>query len=95
MKVRYTRTAISEVDEIFSYISERNPRSAAQVIEAVARTVRRIAQFAESAIGRRAGCPCRCCRSTSLSGFYSVENEEGVIGVIVHVRHAARLRPWE
>jgi len=69
MKVRYTRTAISEVDEIFSYISERNPRSAAQVIEAVARTVRRIAQFPESAIGGRAGCPCRCCRSTSLSGF--------------------------
>jgi len=86
MKVRYTRIAISEVDEIFSYISERNPRSAAQVIEAVARTVRRIAQFAEWAIGGQAKCPCRCCRSTSLSGF---------LLVIVHVRHAARLRPWE
>jgi len=49
MKVRYTRTAVSEIADIFSYIAQRNQNAAERVIDAVEQMVGRIAQFPRSA----------------------------------------------
>jgi len=66
MKVRYTRTAISEIDGIFSSVNQRDPDGAARVVDAVGRRVNRIAQFTISSTRWRARCSCRCCRPDSL-----------------------------
>jgi plasmid stabilization system protein ParE len=40
MKVRYTKTALAEIDEIRSYIARDNPKAAA----AIEKTINRIAE---------------------------------------------------
>jgi hypothetical protein len=37
MKVRYSETALSELDEIFAYIHEHNPSAAAAVVDRIER----------------------------------------------------------
>ena len=44
MKVRYTETAIAEIEEICSYIARDNERAAADVVAALERTVAAIAR---------------------------------------------------
>jgi addiction module RelE/StbE family toxin len=93
MSVRYTREALQDVDEIASYIAERNPRAAAKVVEAVEAVVARLDRFPLSAPhtempGIRSASALRF----PYIIFYSVEEH----GVPIHyVRHAARRRPWE
>ena len=95
MSLRYTREALHDLDEISSYIAERNVSAAGAFLDAVATVALRLEQFPLSAV------------TTEMTGvratpvlrfpyiiFYTVE--EGGDGVIIHyVRHAARLRPWE
>jgi plasmid stabilization system protein ParE len=44
MKVRYTKTALAEIDEIRSYIARDNPKAAAAIAAAIEKTVNRIAE---------------------------------------------------
>ena len=44
MKVRYTATALAEVDEICSYIEKDNPAAAARVAAAIERTIALLAK---------------------------------------------------
>ena len=37
MKVRYSQTALRELDEIFAYIHERNPSAAVAVVDRIER----------------------------------------------------------
>ena len=45
MKIRITRTAAAEIDEIFSYIARHNPRAAEAVVRQIDRTIGRIGKY--------------------------------------------------
>jgi plasmid stabilization system protein ParE len=49
MRVRYTDTALAEIDEIISYIARDNPRAAAEVAAAIEKTIASSAQRPASA----------------------------------------------
>ena len=48
MKIRFTETALDEVDEILSYIAQRSPTAAVKVADAIKQAVARAAARAES-----------------------------------------------
>lgn len=50
MKVRYTETALGELDEIMSYIAKDNPLAADEVAVVFQATVRRLADYPQLAI---------------------------------------------
>jgi plasmid stabilization system protein ParE len=49
MRIVVTPTALAEIDEILSYVEERNPRAAADIAAALERTIALIAKRPESA----------------------------------------------
>jgi plasmid stabilization system protein ParE len=49
MKVRYTDTALAEIDEICSYIARDNSKAAAALAAAIERTIARLARRPKSA----------------------------------------------
>jgi toxin ParE1/3/4 len=92
MKVRYTDTALSEIDDILSYIAKDNPLAAEEVGAVMWATIARVAEFPRLAI------------ETDLPGvrvapvlpyryliFYSTYHDALVIR---NVRHSARERPF-
>ncbi|MDO8552862.1 MAG: type II toxin-antitoxin system RelE/ParE family toxin [bacterium] len=91
MRVRYTEEAISDVEEILSYIALRNPVAAGIVSEVIELTIARAASFPYSA---------QATDETSVRMipvgrfpyliFYSVVRNTVWV---LRVRHAARLRP--
>ena len=91
MKLRYARGALSDLDEIFSYIARDNPRAAT-------RLVTRIEQVAELIAGQPyIG---TVTRKSNFRRFpvgnylivYEIRSDEVIIQ---YVRHSARRRPWE
>ena len=93
MKVRYTATALAEVEEIFAYISNRNHRAAISVRERIERTIDTLAEIPEIAqLTDEPGVRRMPLRSYPYLIFYTVEVGELVI---LHVRHGARRVPWE
>jgi plasmid stabilization system protein ParE len=87
MKVRYTETALKEIDEILNYIAINNRVAAGRIGDLVEATVDRLAQFPY--LGHAADE--RSIRIIQV-GRYTVEQSELVI---LHVRHSARRRPWD
>ena len=91
MKVRYTKVALAELRDIFTYIVRDNPVAARAVIQQIEYVVERVTEF--PGIGR-----------TPDEGevrifppppfpylvFYTVEREEVIIR---NIRHAGRMRP--
>ncbi len=93
MKVRYTETALRELDEIFTYIFEHDRSAATGVIERVERLTALLVEFPfvgheTDEIGVRV---VPLVRYPFLI-FYTVNTDEVVI---LHVRHGSRLQPWE
>lgn len=93
MKVRFSSDALADLDQIFSYIAADNVTAAAAVVERVAQSVGRLADFPD--LGHPADYPGM--RVLPLGRypyliFYEVTAEAIVIH---HVRHGARRRPWE
>jgi toxin ParE1/3/4 len=88
MKVRYTETALSEVDEIFAYIANYSVVAAAAVVERVDELIGQLSEFpymAQETDNARV-------RKFPLGRFpyviyYTVEQDEVVI---LHIRHGAR-----
>ena len=96
MKVRYTDTALAEIDEIFSYIAKDNPAAADRVIGYVEHTIELIGKF--PILGRLRyrqvvrTMPVR--RFPQYLVFYAVERKDEVfLRVILNVRDTARRRP--
>lgn len=90
MKARYTEVALSEIDEILSYIAKDNPLAADEVAAVLRATVRRLSEYPRLAIetddpGVRA-MPVLPYRYLI---FYSM-NADTI--VIRNVRHSARER---
>ena len=93
MKVRYTETALVEVNEIFAYLSERNLHAAKRVVARVEQTIRNLGDFPEMAqAADEAGVRRMPVARYPFIVFYSIEGDEVVI---LHVRHGARRWPWE
>ncbi len=93
MRLRYTDTALRELEEIFAYIFERNRSAAKAVVDRVRQLTALLEEF--PFLGH----------DTDEQGvrvvplvrypfliFYTVTDNEVVI---LHVRYAARMRPWE
>src|SRR3954451_17710431 len=49
MKVRYSETALAEINEIFAYISEQNAPAAKRVVARIERTINNLGDFPEMA----------------------------------------------
>jgi addiction module RelE/StbE family toxin len=93
VNVRYTQSALEEIRAIRAYISERNLSAAEAVIGRVKAAVQRLSEFPLSAIETdMASVRMSPVASYPYLIFYTVEADEVVI---VHVRHGARLKPWE
>jgi toxin ParE1/3/4 len=91
MRVRYTRTALAELDKIFAYVAERNAGAADKIIDRIDDLVTHLGEFPQM------GC------ATDEEGvriapvgrfpyivFYTIADDAVVV---LHVRHGARLRP--
>jgi len=93
MRIRYTSTALSEIDEIFSYLAERSFSGAVAVRERVERSIGGLALVPEMAqLTDEPGVRRLPVRSYPYVIFYAIEGEEVVI---LHVRHGARQSPWQ
>lgn len=91
MRVRYTRTALEEIEGIFSYIAKDNPQAAAEVVAVFEKAVTRLANYPQSAVETDiAGVRAVLALPHPYLIFYSIESETLVIR---NVRHAARRRP--
>jgi addiction module RelE/StbE family toxin len=92
MKVRYSETALRELDEIFAYIYERNRSAAAAVVDRVDRVAALLEEFPFAGhTTDEPGVRIMPLVRYPYLVFYAVNGEEIVI---LHVRHGARLRPW-
>ena len=91
MRVRYTDTALRELDDIFAYIAKNNRAAAASVAGRVEGLIGQLAEFPDMA------------QETDVAGvrrfplgrfpyliYYTVEADEVVI---LHIRHGARRPP--
>jgi plasmid stabilization system protein ParE len=65
MKVHLRRRAVIDLDEIYQYIAERNPRAARNVADAISDAIAQIAKFPMSA--ERASDPALASRSPEIS----------------------------
>jgi plasmid stabilization system protein ParE len=88
MKVRYTDTAATEVEEILEYIAQHNPSAAVRVNLRIHQTTDLLADFPEIAqMTDEPGIRRTPVGRYPLLVYYTVEGNEVVI---LHVRHAAR-----
>jgi len=91
MRVRYTETALLEVDDIFAYIANHSVAAAAAVVERFDELVGQLSEFPYMA------------QETDIAGvrkfplgrfpyvvYYTVEQDEVVI---LHIRNGARRPP--
>lgn len=91
MRVRYTETALREVDEIFAYIANHSAAAAAAVVARVDELVGQLSEFPNMA------------QETDIAGvrkfplgrfpyvvYYTAQQDEVVI---LHIRHGARRPP--
>jgi plasmid stabilization system protein ParE len=93
MKVRYTDTALVEIDEICSRIEQDNSVAAADVAAAIERTVGWIAAHRNWApIVYEGRVQAKLVERFQYRIYYEVE-ARGVI--IRNVRRTKQLRPWE
>ena len=91
MRVRFNRAALADIDEITTYIAERNPRAAAGFLARFEAAAGLIGQSPK--IGVRIE---RVNLRKVVVGSYLIIYEITSSEVIIHyVRHGARLRPWE
>lgn len=91
MKVRFTATAFAELNQVFEHIARENPRAAVAVLERIGQLVGRISEFPHMAYATdEPGVRVIPVGRFPYLIFYTVGSGDVVI---LHVRHAARLRP--
>jgi plasmid stabilization system protein ParE len=95
MNVRYSHTALRELDEIFAYINERNQTAAVRVVERIERVASLIGEmpFMGHTTDEEGVRVMPLVRYPFLI-FYTVNDLADEV-VILHVRHGARQRPGE
>ncbi|WP_441256077.1 type II toxin-antitoxin system RelE/ParE family toxin [Tardiphaga sp. 285_C5_N1_2] len=93
MKVRWSKTALIEFEEIFLYISERNEAAARAVVARIERVCTQLEQFPFTGVATSED-EARMLPIVRypFSIFYAVD--EGLDEVVIlHVRHTARRKP--
>jgi toxin ParE1/3/4 len=91
MSVRYTETALREIDEILAYIAARNPDAASRISERIDQLVSHLRDF--PLLGHavdEAGVRIIPLGRYPYLIFYTPVGDDVVI---LHVRHGARERP--
>jgi len=92
MKIRYTATALAEIDEILSYIAEDNPLAADEVAAVLRTTIARLADYprlaVETDVPNVRVAPVLPYRYLV---FYSIDETSLTVR---NVRHAARQRAY-
>lgn len=91
MRVRYTAQAVGELEEILSYLEERNPAAAAALSGRIEAQVARLRRFPHLGIPKhKPGVRMSTLGRFPFLIFYMVEQDELRI---LSIRHGAR-RPW-
>jgi plasmid stabilization system protein ParE len=93
MRIRFTATALLEIDQITRYVSERNPAAAKALIDRIEDAIDMLADIPEMAqTTDEPGVRRFPLGSFPFLIFYTIESDEVVI---LHVRHGARRYPGE
>jgi plasmid stabilization system protein ParE len=93
MRVRYTETALAEIDEIISYIEKDNPRAAADVGAAIEKAIISVAARPASApVVHGTNVRAKLVGRYQYRVFYEVGGDELIVR---NVRSTKRQRPWE
>ncbi len=95
MKVRFTRPALSDLEQIYSYVSADDPKAASRIVAALIEHARNLGATPHE--GRATDEPnVRVIVVPRLRYFifYAIEGDEVHI---THIRHTSRRRPpgWE
>ena len=91
MKVRYTSTALAEIDEILSYIAKDNPLAAHEVSVVLRAAIDRLAHFPYLAVETDVlGVRMAPVLPYRYLVFYALDDR---VVIMRNVRHAARSRP--
>jgi len=91
MRVRYTDTALDEIEDILAHIADDNPIAAAKVATAITVTIARLSTY--PLLATETDVPAvrmTIARPYSYLIFYSTDGDRLVIR---NVRHPARRRP--
>ena len=91
MKLRYARGALSDLDEIFSYVARDNPRAAARLVTRIEQVAALIAD--QPYIGTVTRKP--NFRRFPVGNYLIVYEVSPDEVIVQYVRHGARRRPWE
>lgn len=92
MKVRYTRRAFADREEIFEYLDRRNLRAAREVKAFIKQRIVNLGTHPQrSRLLRDLGVHAHWVGRYPYIIYYRIEGDEVWI---IHIRHAAR-RPWE
>ena len=93
MKVRWSETALTEIEDIFSYIFERNRSAAAAVVERIEGLTKLLEEFPFAGhITDEADVRVLSVVRLSILDFYPVDETAEEV-VILHLRHTAQERP--
>lgn len=93
MRIRFTETALEEVESILSYIARHNPSAAINIADAITQTVARAAERPESSpIVYDNDVRAKLVGRFQYRVYYVVRGDELIIR---NVRSTRRLRPWE
>jgi toxin ParE1/3/4 len=92
MRVRYTETALRELEEIFSYLQNRNPKAAAAVVARIEQVVAWIGDFPQMGYLIEDNIRLLPVGRYPFLIFYTADENDVIIR---NVRHAARQRPGE
>jgi len=90
MRVRYTRTALREVEEILRYLADRNPSAAAAVSARIEQVVAWLGEFPRIGYAIENDVRILPIGRYPFLIFYTLRSDEVIIR---NVRHHARLRP--
>lgn len=92
MKVRYRQRALLDIDNIFTYIDERNPRAATEIVARIRSAADRLGQWPLIGhIGRASGTSEWIVVGSPYVIVYEVDEAEGEVAIIA-VFHSAQDR---
>jgi toxin ParE1/3/4 len=92
MRVRYTRRARGDIEQIYQFIAKRSPNGARNVLRAIYAGVQFIAEYPKASVQTdNPEIRVRIVRRYRYLLFYRIVENDTI--EIVHIRHTSR-RPW-
>lgn len=93
MRIRFTETALDEVEDILSYVAQYNPAAAVKIAAAIAHAIARAAEWpGSSPVVYDKDVRAKLVGRFHYRVYYVARDEELIIR---NVRSTRRLRPWE